>query len=80
MTEKDNRAKGPVGTARRLGKVLDSQDFDVVHTHGFDADLIGAIATMRRRVRHVSHLRITPVWGRGASRGGDAWDAACFTS
>jgi len=54
-------------TARRLRRVVQEHDPDLLHTHGLDADLIGALAVRRCRARHVSHLRITPPLGRRES-------------
>lgn len=59
----DGRYNSPrvlLATARRLGKVIDARQPEILHTHGLDADLIGAVAALGRPVRHVSHLRITP--------------------
>jgi glycosyltransferase involved in cell wall biosynthesis len=61
----DGRYNHPVvllQTARHLTRLIDEHAFDVVHTHGLDADLVGAIACLGRGTRHVSHLRITPAW------------------
>lgn len=48
------------GTARRLGKVIAAVPVDIVHTHGIDADLIGALAVRGRPERTVCHLHTTP--------------------
>lgn len=53
--------------ARQLRELVQEHDPDILHTHGVDADLIGALAVRRCRARHVSHLRITPPLGRQES-------------
>ncbi len=58
-------------TANRLRKVIASRPVDIIHTHGVDADLIGALALQGCRERHVCHLHITPPDGRRES-----WKAA----
>ncbi|MGE3314269.1 MAG: glycosyltransferase family 4 protein [Planctomycetaceae bacterium] len=47
-------------TVRHLRYSLRAFDFDIVHTHGVDADLIGALALQGETARHVCHLHITP--------------------
>lgn len=49
-------------TARRLRRVLRTLAPDIVHTHGYDAELIGALAVGRLPVRHISHIHDTPGW------------------
>jgi len=66
----DGRYNNPwvlLETARHLAAVLDVRRPEILHTHGLDADLIGAIAALGRPVRHVSHLRISPPSGRHES-------------
>jgi glycosyltransferase involved in cell wall biosynthesis len=46
-------------TARQVAQVIDELGPDILHTHGRDADIIGAVAAARRPVRHVAHLHIT---------------------
>ncbi len=40
---------------RRLGRVLSEQQFDIIHTHLFHADLAGRLAAKRAGMRHVLH-------------------------
>ncbi len=54
-------------TARQVRKVVRKHKPDILHTHGLDADLIGALALRRCRTRHVSHLHVTPPIGRQES-------------
>lgn len=54
-------------TARQLRQVVQKRNPDILHTHGMDADLIGALALRRCRARHVSHLHVTPPLGRQES-------------
>lgn len=49
-----------IRTALRLRQVIAAIDPDIVHTHGLDADLVGALALAGCRAKHISHLRITP--------------------
>jgi glycosyltransferase involved in cell wall biosynthesis len=70
----DGRYNSPrvlLGTAGKLRKVIASEGVDIVHTHGLDADLIGAVAVRRTRARHVCHLHISPPANRQES-----WKAA----
>ncbi|MCA9025592.1 MAG: glycosyltransferase family 4 protein [Planctomycetaceae bacterium] len=54
-------------TARELSRHLKSEDWEILHTHGLDADLIGAIAAVRSSVQHICHLHITPPVGKRES-------------
>ncbi len=61
----DGRYNNPqvlVGTAMRLRKLVRSLGPEILHTHGLDADLIGSLAVIGLSTRHISHLRITPVF------------------
>jgi glycosyltransferase involved in cell wall biosynthesis len=55
------------GAANRLRKVIGATPVDIVHTHGIDADLIGALALRGRPERTVCHLHITPPTDRRES-------------
>ena len=48
--------------AKRLRRAIEDVAPDILHTHGYDAELIGALAVSRLPVRHVSHIRDTPGW------------------
>jgi glycosyltransferase involved in cell wall biosynthesis len=70
----DGRYNSPavlLAAARRLRKVIADQRPDLLHTHGVDADLIGALAGRRGRTPQVCHLHISPPAGRKES-----WKAA----
>lgn len=59
----DGRYNSPVvlwKTAKLFRDVVRSSRVDIVHTHGVDADLIGALALCGENARHVCHLHITP--------------------
>lgn len=62
-----NNPKVLIGTALKLRKLIKAQRPDIVHTHGLDADLIGSLAVMGLSARHISHLRITPVFDANES-------------
>jgi len=49
--------------ARRLRQVVRRQRPGVLHAHGVDADLIGALAVRGTRARQVCHLHISPPEG-----------------
>jgi glycosyltransferase involved in cell wall biosynthesis len=57
--------------ARNLRSVIRDGSFDVVHSHGLDADLITGLAVRSRDIVHVCHLHITPSADRAES-----WKAA----
>lgn len=59
-------------TARELRKVIERVRPEIVHTHGWDADLIGALALPKNGPTHVVHWHITP-----PSR--DSWKARLRT-
>jgi len=48
--------------ARQLKAYVRSSRPEILHTHGWDADIIGWLATRGTQCRHVSHLHITPDW------------------
>jgi len=50
--------------ARKLSGVIQKSGAQIVHTHGYDAELIGALACGATKVIHVSHLHDTPAWVR----------------
>jgi glycosyltransferase involved in cell wall biosynthesis len=54
-----------------LREVIAAESVDVVHTHGVDADLIGGLALLGRRERHVCHLHVSP-----PARPEKSWKAA----
>lgn len=62
-----NNPKVLMGTALKLRKLIKSVRPDIVHTHGLDADLIGSLALMGLSAKHISHLRITPVFDSNES-------------
>jgi glycosyltransferase involved in cell wall biosynthesis len=66
-----NRPAVLLDSARRLRKVVVAASVDIVHTHGIDADLIGALALHGRPERTVCHLHIPPPTDRRES-----WKAA----
>lgn len=53
--------------ARALRRVVREQQVDVLHTHGVDADLIGALAVCGTGVIQLCHLHITPPAGGAGS-------------
>lgn len=57
--------------ARQLRRLTTSHPVDIIHTHGVDADLIGALALQGCRERHVCHLHISP-----PNRRQESWKAA----
>jgi glycosyltransferase involved in cell wall biosynthesis len=57
--------------AWELRHLLKQNRFDFVHTHGVDADLIGATALYGLDAKHLCHLHITP-----PDRRSETWKAA----
>lgn len=57
-----NRLTTLLATAWRLRNHLKTDRPDVLHTHGWDADLIGWLSIVGRRTRQVIHLHVTPQW------------------
>lgn len=51
-----------VSTARRLRRILRLRSYDVVHTHGWDADIIARWALSGDSALQVIHLHVTPGW------------------
>lgn len=51
-----------ISAAHKLAKLIQELRPDIVHSHGFDAELIAALACHKCRVPHVSHIHDTPVW------------------
>lgn len=49
-------------TACRLRKVLGKRGYDVVHSHGWDADILAHWAIRGSGATHVIHLHVTPEW------------------
>jgi glycosyltransferase involved in cell wall biosynthesis len=49
-------------TAWRLRNQLKFGPPGVLHTHGWDADIIGWLAILGLKTRQIIHLHITPVW------------------
>lgn len=59
----DGRYNNPIvllRSARALRKLVQAKRPKILHTHGLDADLVGAIAVLGLGIQHVCHLRITP--------------------
>lgn len=50
--------------ARELTKLIRRLKPDIVHSHGYDAELIAALACGWAKVVHISHLHDTPEWIR----------------
>ena len=57
-----NRLSTLLLSARRLRTHLSADRPDVLHTHGWDADVIGWLALLGTRIRHLVHLHVTPEW------------------
>jgi glycosyltransferase involved in cell wall biosynthesis len=55
------------GTALKLRRILQDRRYDVVHSHGWDADIIARWALGRSASVHVMHLHVTPAWTRSAA-------------
>lgn len=49
-------------TSRRLRKVIDRLKPDLVHSHGWDAAMIAALALFDSPVPHLIHIHTTDVW------------------
>jgi len=65
-----NNPRVLIRAANQLRKLLAAQNIDLLHTHGTDADLIGALAAQCTRTRHVCHLHINRPGRR------ESWKAA----
>lgn len=57
-----NRLTTLLPTAWRLRTQLKDSRPAVFHTHGWDADIIGWLATLGSATRQIIHLHITPEW------------------
>lgn len=57
-----NRIDTLLPTARRLRSVLARDRPDTLHTHGWDADVIGYLAGLGLDIRQIAHLHVTPAW------------------
>lgn len=57
-----NRIRTLLGTARRLRQVLQNEQPDILHTHGWDADIIGWLAIQKTKIWQIAHLHITADW------------------
>lgn len=57
-----NRLGTLLPTAQRLRNVLKRDQPDALHTHGWDADLIGYAARLGSDIRQIVHLHVTPAW------------------
>lgn len=49
-------------TSRRLRKVVERLKPDLVHSHGWDAAMIGALALLDLPVPHLVHIHTTDIW------------------
>lgn len=66
----DGRYNNPLTlwkAAQQLRLLVADEKYDIVHTHGVDADLIGAAALRKLPARHICHLHITPPVNQGES-------------
>lgn len=57
-----NKPRVVFKTAAALGEVIDEVKPDIVHTHGWDADVIAALARRGRSAAQVIHLHDTRDW------------------
>lgn len=57
-----DRLRSLAGTAWRLRRMLQGSNVRVIHTHGWDADVIGCLATVGLAMRQLVHLHVTPDW------------------
>lgn len=65
VVEYDGNYRNPLSAWRSacgLRRVLRNVAPDILHTHGYDAELIGALAVRRLPIRHISHIHDTPNW------------------
>ena len=53
-------------TVLSLRRDLKNRLPDIVHTHGWDADLVTALAIRGLGIKHVSHIRTLSTWARDA--------------
>ncbi len=54
-------------TAKGVRKVVKRRGVDVVHTHGLDADLIGALGVRGTGAKQICHLHVSPPVGKRES-------------
>jgi glycosyltransferase involved in cell wall biosynthesis len=54
------------GTAQRLRRSMREYRPQILHTHGWDADIIGWLATCGTGTQQICHLHITPDWLRSS--------------
>jgi glycosyltransferase involved in cell wall biosynthesis len=59
---KYNRWSTLIGTALRLHRELRRQGPVILHTHGWDSDVIGWLASAGLPIRRIIHLHVTPDW------------------
>ncbi len=57
-----NRIGSLLGTARRLRRLLQTEPPAILHTHGWDADLIGWLAIQGTETRQIAHLHVMLDW------------------
>ncbi|QVL50095.1 MAG: glycosyltransferase family 4 protein [Thiocapsa sp.] len=57
-----NRLSSLLGTAWRLRRELRRQGSAILHTHGWDADIIGWLASFGLPIIRIVHLHVTPDW------------------
>jgi glycosyltransferase involved in cell wall biosynthesis len=65
VVEYDGRYNQPLTlwkTSRRLRKVIERLKPDLIHSHGWDAAMIGALALFNFGVPHLIHIHTTDVW------------------
>lgn len=70
-----NRIRSLVATGMRLRRVLKRVRPRVVHTHGWDASMVGAIATLGMGIAQVTHWHTTDEWlvSRSIKHKGRRW-------
>ncbi len=49
-------------TSRSLASVIAETQPALIHTHGWDADIIGALAARKTQLRQVAHIHVTADW------------------
>jgi glycosyltransferase involved in cell wall biosynthesis len=57
-----NHPRTVLRTVRQLRALLDQRTPDIVHSHGWDADLLAFLALRGRSTRHVIHLHVMTDW------------------
>lgn len=70
-----NRSWTLLKTAWRLGEVLRGSDCVLLHTHGWDADIITWLARLMLDTQQLIHLHVTPEWfdGKGPRKRFRRW-------